>query len=260
MSSISVKVTPPSATIILNRPEKCNALDRAMVAEFAQALDDLRQEKKVRVIIVTGAGSHFCSGVDLAQWHATTSSDSALQHWFEDTQTLRDLIEQLLQHPKPIIAAVDGAALGFGLGLVLSSDLVVASHRAMFAVPTTKFGLVSGIVAPLIVFRHGASIAARLLLGGDKLDANEAIRLGLAHHIVAPEHIWARANSWAQTLAEVPAEALQLSKKVINEMIGEPLSALLSSGAAATATSLTTEAAAEGLRAFAEKRKPIFPE
>lgn len=256
---ITIKVSAPCATIIFDRADKCNALDRRMVADFAQALDDLRQEKKVRSIVLVGAGAHFCSGVDLAEWYATASSPESLAHWFEDTSALRDVIEQMLRLPKPIIAAVDGVALGFGLAIVLAADLVVASQRAVFSVPTTKLGLVSGLVAPLVVFRHGGAIASRLLLGGEELDATEAYRIGLVHHIVSPEQIWVRANSWGQAIAESPAESLQLSKKLLNEMIGEQLSTLLSTGAAATATALTTEVASEGLRAFVEKRKPNFP-
>ncbi len=256
---ITTKVTEPSATIILDRPEKCNALNRQMVSDLAIVLDDLRQSKKVRAIVIAGAGPNFCAGVDLTEWSEPAAAEAALENWYSDTQALRDLVEQMLQLPKPIIAAVDGAALGFGMSLAIAADLIVASQRATFAIPSTKLGLVSGMAAPLIVFRHGSALASRLMIGGDQLDAAEAYRLGLVQHIVAPEQVWVRANRWAQTIAEAPAESLQLSKKLLNEMIGEQVSTFLASGAAATATSLTTEVAAEGLRAFAEKRPPQFP-
>lgn len=256
---ITVKVHAPCGTIILDRAAKCNALDRQMVADLTQALDDLRQERRVRCIILTGSGPHFCAGVDLGQWEETTHSLDALAHYHEDAQGLRDLIEAMLQLPKPIIAAVDGSAIGIGLGLVLASDLVVATHRASFSLPAPKRGLVSGLVAPLLVFRHGAALASRLLLGSEDLDAAEGYRLGIVHHLTQSDQVWVRASSWGQTIAESSAESLQLSKKLLNEMIGEALSTNLSSGAAATATALTTEAASEGLRAFTEKRPPKFP-
>lgn len=255
---ITVKVHAPCGTIILDRPAKCNALDRQMVTDMAEAFDDLRQERRVKCILLTGSGPHFCAGVDLNEWQATTVSPDALRQYHEDAQGLRDLIEAMLQLPKPIIAAVDGAAIGIGLGLVLACDLVVASHRATFSLPAPKRGLVSGLVAPLMVFRHGAALASRLLLGGEELDADEGYRLGIVHHLVQADQIWARANSWGQSIAEASAESLQLSKKLLNEMIGEPLTTNLSSGAAATATALTTEAASEGLKAFNEKRPPKF--
>jgi len=165
----------------------------------------------------------------------------------------------MLQLPKPIIAAVDGAVIGIGLALVLASDLVVASHRATFSLPAPKRGLVSGLVAPLVVFRHGAALASRLMLGGEEIDAAEAHRLGIVHHLVQPDQVWVRANSWGQSIAESSSESLQLSKKLLNEMIGETLSMELSTGAAATATALTTEAASEGMKAFNEKRPTKFP-
>lgn len=256
---ITVKVQAPCGTIILDRPAKCNALDRQMVADLTQALDDLRQERRVRTIVLTGAGQHFCAGVDLRQWQETTTNPEALKLYYEDAQAMRELLESMLQLPKPIIAAVDGVAYGIGMGLVMASDLIVASHRATFALPAAKLGLVSGLVAPLIAFRHGAALASRLLMGGEDLDAEEGLRLGIVHHLVASDQIWVRANSWGQKIAESSAASLQLSKKLLNEMIGEILSVNLSSGAAATATALTTEEASEGLSAFTEKRPAKFP-
>ena len=256
---ITVKVHAPCGTIILDRPDKCNALNRQMVADLTQAFDDLRQERRVRTILLTGAGTHFCAGVDLSQWQDSTAGQDALRQYYEDSDGMRELLESMLQLPKPIIAAIDGAAIGIGFGLVMASDLVVASHRSVFALPAPKRGLVSGLVAPLIVFRHGASLASRMMLTGEELDADEGYRLGVVHRLVPSDQIWVRANSWGERLAESAAESLQLSKKLINEMIGEQLSTNLASGAAATATSLTTEAAGEGLKAFAEKREPKFP-
>ena len=256
---ITVKVHAPCGTIILDRPAKCNALNRQMVTDLTQAFDDLRQERRVRTIILTGAGTHFCAGVDLAQWQEATTTPEALQQYFEDSQGMQELLECMLQLPKPIICAVDGAAIGIGFGLVMASDLVVASHRSVFSLPAPKRGLVSGLVAPLIVFRHGAALASRMMLTGEELDADEAYRLGVVHRIVPSDQIWVRASSWGEKIAESAAESLQLSKKLLNEMIGEQLSTNLASGAAATATSLTTEAASEGLKAFNEKREPKFP-
>lgn len=256
---ITVKVHVPCGTIILDRPAKCNALSRQMVFDLTQALDDLRQERRVRCILLTGAGSCFCAGMDLSQWQETTTNPEALKLYYEDAQAMRELIESMLQLPKPIIAAVDGGAMGMGLGLVMACDLVVATHRATFSLPAVKRGLVSGLVAPLIVFRHGAALASRLLMGGEDIDAEEGLRLGIVHHLVPSEQVWVRANSWGQKIAEASAASLLLSKKLLNEMIGEPLSVNLSSGAAATATALTTEEASEGLKAFTEKRDPKFP-
>jgi methylglutaconyl-CoA hydratase len=256
---LTVKVNAPTGTIILNRPTRCNALSRELVGQLTQAFDDLRQEKKVRGIVLTGAGAHFCTGMDLKELQETASQEQPFGCWHNDVQALQELLEQMLQLPKPIVAAVDGAAMGSGFGLVLACDLVVASQRATFSIPATRVGLVAGLVVPLLQFRAGGSVASRILLGGDELSAAEAKELGLVHHTVASEQVWVRASNWIDAISAGAAEAWALSKRVLNEMVGEQLATMLSSGAAATATSLTTDAAVEGLQAFNEKRPPAFP-
>lgn len=256
---LKVNVHGVTGTIILDRATCRNALNRELIEQLAQALDDLRQEKKVRGVILTGAGSHFCAGLDLKELQQTAGDQEQWQQWHEDAQRLQGVIEQMLQFPKPLVAAVDGDSMGSGFGLVLACDLVVASQRATFSIPAPKLGLVSGLVAPLLCFRGGGSVASRMLLGGDELSAAEAKELGLVHHVVGTDQIWVRASNWIEAIAGGAAESLQLTKRLLNEMIGEQLTTLLSSGAAAMATSLTTEAATEGLNAFAEKRPVKFP-
>ncbi len=256
---ITVKINGATATIILDRAPRCNALNRQMVEQLSQALGDVRLEKKVRGVVLTGAGAHFCAGLDLHQLQETSQDDESMSQWYEDALGLQTVLEQMLQFPKPIVAAVDGAAMASGLALVLACDLVVASGRATFSVPSPRLGLVSGLVAPLLVFRSSGSVASRLLLGGDELSAAEAKELGLVHHIVSSDQTWVRASNWIDSISSGAAEALQLTKRVLNEMVGEQISTMLASGAAAMATSLTTEAASEGLNAYAEKRRPNFP-
>ncbi|QDV25364.1 enoyl-CoA hydratase/isomerase family protein [Aureliella helgolandensis] len=256
---ITVKVNGSTGTIILDRASRCNALTRKMIEQLSQALDDLRQEKKVRGIVLSGAGVHFCTGLDLQELHETTMQRDALATWHQDAISLQSLLEQILQLPKPVVAAVDGAAQASGLALALACDLVVASHRATFSVPAPQLGLVAGLVIPLLQFRLGAATTSRLALGGDELSAEEAKNLGLVHHVVESDKIWVRSSNWIDSIAAGAAESVQLSKRVLNEMIGEQLSTMLTSGAAAMATALTTEAATEGLTAFAEKRAPKFP-
>ncbi len=259
MALVEVKKHVPSGTIILNRPQKRNALSRQLMAELLQALEDFRLERKVRAVILTGAGNAFCAGMDLAEMLETSRQSDALAQWHADAVQYKELIEAMLRFPKPIIASVNGPAVAGGAGLVLASDIVVASHSARFGFPEPQRGLVAGLVAPLLVFRIGGGFAAKLLLEAGMIDAEEAARLSLFHEVVSDDLVWARAHAAADQCAKSAPEALQLTKKMLNETIGDYLNALLSAGAAASATARTTEAAAEGLAAFLEKREPNWP-
>jgi len=254
--TVIVKKNLPSGTIVLNRPEKRNALSRQLIADLIQALDDLHQERKVRAVVLTGAGSAFCAGMDLAEMHETSQQPNAQELWYEDAILYRELIDKLLLFPKPVIAAVNGPAVAGGMGLVLASDIVVAATEARFGLPEPKRGIVAGMVSPLLVFRVGGSHAANLLLRGNLIEAAEAYRIGLAHQVVTSDLVWAQAQQIASEIEQSSPSALQQTKRMLNETIGEQLATLLSAGAAASATARTTEAAAEGLAAFLEKRPP----
>ena len=145
------------------------------------------------------------------------------------------------------------------MGLVLASDLAIAAGSASFGLPEPLRGIVAGMVSPLLMFRLGGAHAARLLLTAQPIDAAEALRIGLVSELVGEDQIWARAAQLAEQIARCAPEAVQLSKRMLNETIGESLPMLLSAGAAASATARTTEAAAEGLAAFREKREPKWP-
>jgi methylglutaconyl-CoA hydratase len=254
--SVLVKVNVPSGTIILNRPEKRNALSRQMLGEIAQAFDDLHQERRIRAVILTGSGSAFCAGMDLAEMQQTSQQPDALMQWHHDAVHYRELIEIMLRFPKPIIAAVNGPAIAGGMGLLLASDIVIAAAEAKLGLPEPKRGIVAGMVAPLLVFRIGASHAAKLLLTARTIEAAEAHRIGLVQEVVSADFVWARAHQLAEEIAQSAPEAIQLTKRLLNETIGEHLGTLLSVGAADSATARTTDAAREGLAAFLEKRDP----
>jgi len=254
--TVTVKVNHPSGSIILNRPDKRNALSRQMLDDIAQAFDDLHQERKVRAVILTGAGTAFCAGMDLVEMQATAQQPDAMQTWHNDAVQYRELIDKMLQFPKPIIAAVNGPAVAGGAGLMLASDIVIGTPEARFGLPEPRRGIVAGLVSPLLVFRVGASHAANLLLTARTIEPAEALRMGLYHEVVPSEFVWARAQELAGEIARCAPEAILLTKRMLNETIGEHLGTLLSAGAATSATARTTEAAREGLAAFLAKREP----
>jgi methylglutaconyl-CoA hydratase len=256
---LKISIHEHTATVILNRPEKRNALSRALLAELQQAFDDLHQERRVRAVILTASGTVFSAGMDLSEMHETNLSDRPQDQWQQDAEVYRDLLESMLRFPKPLIAAVNGPAVAGGAGMVLACDLAVAAESATFGLPEPTRGIVAGIVSPLLAFRAGAGQAGYLLLTAAAIPAAEALRRGLYHEVVSADHLWPRAAELAAQCARCAPEALQLTKRMLNETIGEQLFTQLSAGAAVSATARTTEAASEGLKAFLEKRPPKWP-
>jgi enoyl-CoA hydratase/carnithine racemase len=238
---IVVKVVDCAGTIIINRPDHGNLITRMMLRQLGEALHDLYYEKAVRAIILTGAGDSFCSGIDLEEMRDMGTVEASLpsdqQQWGEDAGTYRDLLLQMLETTKPIIAAVNGPAHSAGAGLVAASD-------------------VAGVVAPLLCFRLGAGHAARLLLTAAKIGADEAFRLGVFHELVPNEKLWARGMLLAAECAAGSPECMQLTKRLLTETAGEQLATQLAAGAVMQATSCTTEAAREGIAAHLEGRMP----
>lgn len=253
---VKVHINSHVGTIILNRPDKRNALSRALLRELQQSFDDLHREKRVRAVIITGGGSAFCAGMDLNEMLETSRQANAQTQWHDDAVQYRDLLETMLRFPKPLICGLNGPAVAGGVGLVLGCDLVVASEHATLSLPEPRRGIVAGMVAPLLAFRAGGGNASRLLMTGEPIDAPTAERMGIVHYRVATEQVWAKGVEVASICCQSAPESLQLTKKLLNETIGEVLFTQLSSGAAASAAARTTSAAVEGLTAFAEKRPP----
>jgi methylglutaconyl-CoA hydratase len=257
-NAVDVKVTGAVGTIVLNRPDRRNALTRSMVGQLQQALGDLHGEKRVRAVVLTGSGPAFCAGLDVYEMHLATELPEAERdkEWGEAADAYRELVVQMVEMPKPILASVNGPAVAGGAGLVLACDIVVACEGARFGLPDARRGIVAGVVGPLLAFRVGAGAAARLLLTASLYPAQEAYRLGIYHEMIEENLLWARCVALGEECAAGAPEAVQLTKRLLYETVGEQLSTQLTVGAAISATSHTTEAAREGLAAFVEKRPP----
>ena len=252
---IQVRTDKPSGTIILNRVGRLNALTADLVEKFSEALSDLHQQKSVRAVIVTGSGNFFSSGTDLFELKEKSLEQNAMQIWHEDCSRFSELLEQMLRFPKPIIAALNGPALGSAAALMLAADLVVAGNDSWLQFPESKIGLVPGMTAPLLSFRAGAGIASRLMLTSEQLSAQRAFELGIYHELVSPELVWARSNELACQIENNSAQSQLMTKQILNETVGEQVLMALQVGAANTAAARTTDSAAEGIAAFVEKRE-----
>ena len=203
MSLIRIHVAPPTGTIILNRPEKRNALSRALLEEFSQAIDDLHLERRVRAVVLTGTGTAFCAGMDLGEMLDTSRQPDSHEQWHRDAVQYQELLLKMLRFPKPLIAAVNGPAMAGGAGLVLGCDIVLAATEAAFGLPEPLRGIVAGMVSPLLHFRVGGGQAARLLLTALTIDSAEALRIGLFHEIISGDLLWPRAAEVAAQCARV---------------------------------------------------------
>ena len=251
---IKLRKDVPSGTIMLNRPDCHNAINRHTLDALIEAFDDFQQERKVRAIILTGSGSSFCSGTDLREMKETRHEDNALEIWHNDVMLLLELIERMLRFPKPIICAVNGATMGSGIALALASDMVIATENSKFGLPEGKRGLVAGLTVPLMAFRLGVSNASSLLYTGEDMTSEAASGIGLVNQVVKDDLIWAAAHEMAKSCATNAIQTAQMTKQLMNETVGEELFTQLSIGAANMATARTTDAAMEGVEAFLEKR------
>lgn len=257
--AVETRVDGAVATVLLNRPDSGNALTRAMIAEVRQALSDFHLEKRVRAVILTGAGEAFCVGADPAESAPSDDPRADLARWGEEAEEFRELLVAMLELPKPLIAAVNGPAAAAGAGLVLGCDAVVASLNATIGFPEPRRGAVAGVAGPLLAHRVGAGVAARLLVTATTIAADEAHRVGLFHELVANDLLWARAFELGRDCAASAPQAIQLTKRLLYETVGEQLATQLTGGVIATATARTTDSAREGIAAEAEGREPEWP-
>lgn len=257
--TLQVRVDGPCGTVIIRWPDRRNALSRSLIDQLREALEDLHRTKSVRAVVLTGAGSVFSAGTDLKELQSSLSADNAQQLWLQDAQQICDLLVAMLRFPKPLIAAVNGPALGTGLALVGACDLVLAAESATFGSPEPDRGLVAGVTVPLLAFRLGAGPAASILFRGTPVSAPEAHRLGLVHELVPFDLLWAKAHALVTEISQGNAMSLALTKRILNEEVGEALPTQLSNAAAIAASARTTEEAREGLTAFLEKRPPRWP-
>ena len=242
-------------TVTLNRPDARNATDQYLHKELSQVFADIAQDKETRAVVLTGAGSAFCAGGDLK--HGLSMNRELTDAMVEEG---RKIILDILEVPQPIVAAVNGYAMGLGSTLALFSDIVVASERAVFADTHVIAGYVAGdggaAIWPLLV---GINNAKEFLMTGDRLTAAEAKDLGLIRHVVAADVLLDEAHKFAHRLANGPRMAIEGTKLTINRLLRQAVDATLDYGLQKEKECmLVSEDTVEALTAFVEKRTPAF--
>lgn len=243
------------ATITLNRPDKRNAISFELIGDLLQALDEVAKSDAI-VLILTGAGKAFCSGMDLENLKALLGSTP--EQNLQDSKTMVQLFRSLYEFPKVTIAAVNGPAIAGGTGLALLCDFTLAVPEAKFGYTEVRIGFVPAIVSTFLLRQIGEKQARDLLLTGRIFGAEEAARLGLVNEIVPGENLMARARELGSILIENSASSLRATKQLLTDHARMELDAHIDAAVRENAAIRQTADFREGISSFLEKRKPVW--
>lgn len=254
-TEITYNCTNGIATITLNRPESLNALSLSMAREITRAMERARADEDCKVVVITGAGRAFCAGGDIKAMKKGMTTVEGRNYVMEAGRVIlamRDL-------EKPVIAAVNGYAMGAGFNLALAADLIIAVKEAKFGQVFVQVGLAIDAGGSYFLPRAvGLARAKELVFTGRIIDAEEALSMGLINKVVEKENLEKEVFDLAARLAQGPTQALGLAKMLINNGLQADLETALANEAFAQSICMQTEDHREGLAAFLEKRAPQF--
>jgi enoyl-CoA hydratase/carnithine racemase len=244
------------AIVTLNRPDVRNAINDAMRADFVAALERVAGDAAVRAMVLTGKGKSFCSGGDISGMKERLSAPAgevAFNGWRRQGQTHRS-VALLHGMPKPVIAAVNGAAAGLGCDMALACDFIIASEQAAFTMSFVKRGLVSdGGGMYFLPRRIGLPRAKELIFTGRSVDAKEALAIGLADRVTSPETLVSDAAAWARELSQGSAASIALSKAILDRTFESSEEQVFAQGRQAQGICYTTAQHQDAVAAFLNK-------
>jgi len=254
METLLVERAPNGiVTLTLNRPERKNAMNAAMFNELLAVFREVDASTSDRVLVITGAGDAFCSGADLGDRGSDTRPALARLHW------VADIALALHRIPKPVIAKVNGVAVGAGMNLALGCDLIIASDNARFSEIFARRGLSIDFggswLLPRLIGMHRAK---ELAFFADIISAKEAAELGLVNRVLPASQLDAFVADWADRLAAGPPLALSMTKRLLTNSFTTTMDEALEAEGLAQSVNTATEDTAEAIRAFLEKREPRF--
>jgi methylglutaconyl-CoA hydratase len=248
--SIEYVATDGVAKITLNRPDKRNAITAEMMSALRDALQRASHDSAIRILLIRGAGKDFCAGLDLGEVLKSADDESAA---LASARRLGDLYIAIRRHPKPIIAAVQGRALGGGAGIATASDLIVAAESAQFGYPEVKLGFIPAIVATMLRRAVNERQAMELALTGDPLSSPRAHAIGLINRVYPDAEFDTEVERYVALLAEQSATAMSLSKRLLYETDGMTFETSIEAGVRANVQARTTDDFKRGVERFLKK-------
>lgn len=252
--TILVETKNQVSTLTLNRPDVHNAFNEELISEIHQAMDFFAKDSNTRVILITGAGQSFCAGGDL-NWMKRSASYTQEKN-IEEAQALHEMLCSIALNPKPVIAKVNGVAMGGGVGLTAAADIAFAYKTAQFSFSEVRLGLIPAVISPFAIRKLGAARFQELSLTAERFSATQAKEFGLIQHSGSPEEIDDWIDAKTNALKAGAPEALAETKKLVNEIHSISLKNIGNLTAQKLAERRASEEGQEGIAAFFEKRKP----
>ena len=242
----------------LARPDTRNALNAGLIEELRRSMEELAEDGNVRLVILTGEGGFFCAGADIGYMRDT--ANFSYEENAEDARRLATMFGAVDECPKPVVASIQGAAIGGGVGLVAAADVAVAQEGTVFAFSEVRLGISPATIAPFVVRKIGHSQVRALFLTGERFDAARAQAIGLVHEVASEEDLDAVVQEKVEGLLSGGPEALAATKALLRELRDAAPSEVTAITARRIAELRTGEEGQEGLGAFLEKRKPTWRE
>jgi methylglutaconyl-CoA hydratase len=256
-STLTVSREGNTATVTLNRPDVRNAFNDTTIAEITQAFRALGEEAELRAIVLAANGQSFCAGADLNWMKKMAGYTHAENH--ADALQLAEMLRTIYLCPKPVVAKIQGDCYAGGMGLVAACDIIVAAEQANFCLSEVKLGLIPATISPYVIKAMGENAARRYFLTAERFSAQEALRIGFAHEVVAADALDAKVAELVKALVNNSPSAVRHAKVLVREVVGQVVNdALLADTAERIAQIRASEQGREGVASFLEKRKPSW--
>lgn len=252
----------PTLHLTLNRPESRNAMSLEMVAELSAVFKEIESDTSIRAVVIRGSGGHFCAGGDIKDMARARSQKTAggeTDPFYRLNRAFGEMIQQVNECSKVVVAVIEGAVMGGGFGLACVSDVAIAGPTAKFGMPETTLGIIPAGIAPFVVERIGLTQARRLALLGLRIEAKEACNLGIVHQLAtSDDELEEMLAKTLDRIRQCAPHATAETKALLHRVGHEDMSSLLDSAAKKFAEAIRGSEGSEGTMAFMQKRPPSW--